>query len=218
MENTHIVIEKIGMGTKPDPFKFEILKTEYFGGCTIILARYEGCKTFSGKKILVLRGIHEDFKTLDPHFFEGYPVVARFIPNDLGWKLARNTASWFGYCDDGTEEIGINEVEEYERFLTDRLSVITPKTRYKLKFIIEGKEDFIIISQAVIDDVRNLDGVDIKSELIAASKGFLLQKKTEHCRWEEDVYITEEENAFIQNSVARIIEYGDAINAIKEVR
>jgi hypothetical protein len=91
-------IKMIAMGCKPDPYKFEIDELEHVGNCTIILANYEGCKTFDGNKLMLLRGIHNlmDFETLDPHFLdEEYAVVARFIPNEVGWKMARVAAYVF---------------------------------------------------------------------------------------------------------------------------
>jgi hypothetical protein len=84
-------IEKIGMGTKPDPdpFKFEILEINVIGFNTVILARYDGCATFDGKKLMVLEGTgHGGRQTLDPHFIEGHPVIARFIPTKEGRRLA----------------------------------------------------------------------------------------------------------------------------------
>ena len=49
----NVIIEKIGMGTKPDPYKFEILELKHVGGNTIIEARYDGCTTFRGRKLMV---------------------------------------------------------------------------------------------------------------------------------------------------------------------
>jgi hypothetical protein len=84
-------IKMISMGCKPDPTKFEIIKLKQCYGCTIIEAKYDGCKTFNGHKLMLLKGYHnkEDLETLDPHFLdEDYAVVARFIPNDMGWRMA----------------------------------------------------------------------------------------------------------------------------------
>jgi hypothetical protein len=86
-------IEKIGMGTKPDPYKYTIEAIHVVNGNTIILAKYDGCTTFGGDKLMLLQGEgHEGRETLDPHFFEHHPVVARFVPTELGWKLARIAA------------------------------------------------------------------------------------------------------------------------------
>lgn len=85
-------IKMIAMGCKPDPYKFEIIKLEHCAGNTIIEAKYEGCLSFNGHKLMLLAGLHnqEDIKTLDPHFMEGYAVLARFIPNELGWRMAKD--------------------------------------------------------------------------------------------------------------------------------
>jgi len=83
-------IEKIAMGAKPDPYNFNIVKIEYSSGNTIVLANYPGSLTFGRNKLMLMKGIQGDFTTLDPHFLDsGHPVVARFIPNADGWKLAR---------------------------------------------------------------------------------------------------------------------------------
>ena len=83
------MIEKIGMGTKPDPNNFTILCSSVVNGNTIIIARYHGCTTFDGRKLMVLKGRHHQRRqTLDPHFFEGHPVIGRFIPTVEGMKLA----------------------------------------------------------------------------------------------------------------------------------
>lgn len=83
------MLEKIAMGAKPDPYNFKIVKSSIINGNTIIMANYNGCLTFSGNKLMLLKGTPQIGETLDPHFLdEEYAVVARFIPNDIGWKLA----------------------------------------------------------------------------------------------------------------------------------
>jgi hypothetical protein len=85
-----MTIHKIAMGAKPDPYKFKIVQKEIVNGNTVILANYEGCLTFGGNKLMLLKGEHEIGETLDPHFLDDdYPVVARFVPNEDGWNLAR---------------------------------------------------------------------------------------------------------------------------------
>jgi hypothetical protein len=88
----NVIVERIGMGTKPDPYKFEIVEICHVNGNTIITAKYHGCTTFNGHKLMVLRGIHNHFLTLDPHFFEDHPVVARFVPTVEGFNLAKIVA------------------------------------------------------------------------------------------------------------------------------
>lgn len=88
-------IQKIAIGAKPDPYKFTIVEREVVAGNTIIVARYEGCKTFDGLKMMLIRGEPTITETLDPHFLdEEYPVVARFQPNQQGWILARICSHW----------------------------------------------------------------------------------------------------------------------------
>jgi hypothetical protein len=85
-------IKMIAMGCKPDPYKFKITHIEHYNDNTIIKAVYEGCLTFGGDKLMLLKGwyCYDDFETLDPHFLdEKYAVIARFIPNEDGWKMAR---------------------------------------------------------------------------------------------------------------------------------
>lgn len=78
------------MGAKPDPYNFTVIKKEIIAGNTIVLAKYHGCLTFDGNKLMLLEGEHDIEDTLDPHFLdEDYPVVARFIPNENGWSMAR---------------------------------------------------------------------------------------------------------------------------------
>ena len=84
-------IEKIAMGCKPDPNNYTVTHEEVINGNTIIMANYGG-DTFGGEKLMVLWGIHLNRKTLDPHFMEGHPVIARFIPTEEGWELARMCA------------------------------------------------------------------------------------------------------------------------------
>lgn len=80
------------MGTKPDPTKFTIKNIELVCGNTIILANYDGCVTFGGDKLMLLKGNwnKDQLVTLDPHFLSNeYAVIARFIPTDEGLKMAR---------------------------------------------------------------------------------------------------------------------------------
>ena len=85
-----VEIQKIAMGCKPDPYKFTILEREIVNCYTIVLAKYEGCITFNGEKLMLCDAIIPyDIETLDPHFIEGHHVVARFEPTERGKKLAK---------------------------------------------------------------------------------------------------------------------------------
>lgn len=88
LHNKGELVEKIMGGAKPDPFKFKIIRSEVSHNSTIILAEYEGCATYNGHKLMLLRGVHTDRQTLDPHFLEGHPVVARFAPTKVGYTMA----------------------------------------------------------------------------------------------------------------------------------
>ena len=83
--------EKVAMGLKPDPDNFTVMASEVVNGHTIVLAKYHGCAQYDGDKLMVLEG-EPTFETLDPHFIEGHPVVARFKPTRHGWALARSCA------------------------------------------------------------------------------------------------------------------------------
>jgi hypothetical protein len=83
-------IKMIAMGCKPDPHNFDIVTISHCNGNTIVEAKYHGCITFNGHKLMLLAGIHTEFETLDPHFLdENYAVIGRFIPNKFGWSMAR---------------------------------------------------------------------------------------------------------------------------------
>lgn len=87
---------KVAMGAKPDPYNFKIIDKSIIDGYTIILANYPGSVTFSGDKLMVLKGeFYEILESLDPHFLDDdHAVIARFIPNDLGYEMARNTINY----------------------------------------------------------------------------------------------------------------------------
>ena len=74
MTNAPMPVEKIAMGCKPDPYKFTVTKKEHVNGHTIIQANYGG-DTFNGEKLMLLKGVHEDFTTLDPHFLDEDHIV-----------------------------------------------------------------------------------------------------------------------------------------------
>lgn len=68
----------------PDPKKFTILRLTEFPGdnvITIAEVHYPGCTTYGGNKILVLLASEEEVRAraeLDPHFFDGNGLLARF--------------------------------------------------------------------------------------------------------------------------------------------
>ena len=80
----------------PNPFKFKVLKEEKLERGMILLVNYDGCTTFKGDKLLLLR-CHIDLKyfgKLDPHILgDGHIVCARFEPTPEGWSMARMAAN-----------------------------------------------------------------------------------------------------------------------------
>lgn len=73
----------------PNPRLFRIINRERIGDYTIVEARYYGCTTFDGCKLMLLKSNKVPYP-LDPHLLGGnHPVIARFEPNENGWKLAR---------------------------------------------------------------------------------------------------------------------------------
>lgn len=72
----------------PSPTNFNVTLCYYQNGYTIVNVKYLDCTNYEGKKILVYLGDLVDAisasKKLDPHFFEGGSLVARFAPNKQG--------------------------------------------------------------------------------------------------------------------------------------
>lgn len=90
-------VEKIEYASpNPNPFKFKVLKEEHLERGMILLVNYEGCTTFNGNKLLLLR-CNIDLKyfgKLDPHLLgDGHIVCARFEPTEEGWNMARMAAN-----------------------------------------------------------------------------------------------------------------------------
>ena len=79
----------------PKPTNYTIVKHSQIKNFLIILIRYHDCINYEGNKILVFAGIElEDLllqEKVDPHFSEDKlhsSPIARFVPNDQGWKMA----------------------------------------------------------------------------------------------------------------------------------
>lgn len=81
----------------PREDNFKILVAGEINGHLILEVVYPDCTNFEGKKLMVYkRGVTlleiVNQKSLDPHFQDNsnyISPVARFIPNALGWELAR---------------------------------------------------------------------------------------------------------------------------------
>lgn len=90
------VVEKIiYVSPNPNPYKFKVLKEERLEKGMILLINYEGCTTFGGDKLLLLRCKIDlkYFGKIDPHLLgDGHIVCARFEPTEEGWNMARMAA------------------------------------------------------------------------------------------------------------------------------
>lgn len=84
----------------PDPFNSRIISHKKFNGISIVEIKYEGCTTFNGHKLLVLKKNLDDIesKNIDPHLLgKDHIVLARFEPNKMGWILAKKCAEEYFY-------------------------------------------------------------------------------------------------------------------------
>jgi len=79
----------------PNPCNFSILyiyESSLVDFC-IVMAKYHGCTTFNGKKLMLVKGRKKEIEKmtmLDPHLLgNGHVVVARFEPDELGMNMAR---------------------------------------------------------------------------------------------------------------------------------
>ena len=76
----------------PDPSKYKIIKNLEIGGNTLLMAQYEGCTNYEGKKILLYKASYEELlqqDVLDPHFSKSklfHHPFARFRPTNDGWR------------------------------------------------------------------------------------------------------------------------------------
>ena len=91
------VVEKVKyVSPNPNPFKFKVLKEERLDRGMILLVNYEGCTTFNGNKLLLLRCKIDlkYFGKIDPHILgDDHIVCARFEPTEQGWEMARMAAN-----------------------------------------------------------------------------------------------------------------------------
>lgn len=91
----------------PDPKVFIVERIEHknMGGHLVTQVRYPNCQNYEGRKILVFCGMTLEqlvnLDILDPHFSSEKPElspIARFVPTELGWKMAIDFAtnrSWW---------------------------------------------------------------------------------------------------------------------------
>ena len=79
----------------PDPYKFviESITESPLKNFCLVLAKYYGCTTFNGKKLMLLKGSRKEVEKLtklDPHLLgKDHVVIARFEPNKLGIAIGK---------------------------------------------------------------------------------------------------------------------------------
>lgn len=83
----------------PDPDNYKVVKAEQVGEFLLLKIHYPDCTNYEGNKILVFKGVTPldllNQRSIDPHFFQNKTVkspVARFVPTDEGWAMARTFA------------------------------------------------------------------------------------------------------------------------------
>lgn len=72
----------------PNPYVFFVKKCYTANGLFVSLVYYPNCTTFEGNKILITNYDIRNQTKLDPHFYSGSGLVARFEPTDTGWEAA----------------------------------------------------------------------------------------------------------------------------------
>ncbi len=80
----------------PNPGAWALEKKVEYENAYVLLVTYIGCTNFEGKKLMVFRGKYRCRPWLDPHFSEDPDSpIARFRPDDEGWKMANAIAASF---------------------------------------------------------------------------------------------------------------------------
>lgn len=82
-------------GSYPDPENWFVLRVQPVSGVaatyTVVMLQYPDCTNFEGRKVLVYAGATKLSvrEPRDPHFADdGSGPVARFPPDDAGWRNA----------------------------------------------------------------------------------------------------------------------------------
>jgi hypothetical protein len=77
----------------PNPAMFKLVRTVEVKNCTVALLQYVGCTNYEGSKIVVWKGVSakwlKEQTVIDPHFTEDGAIIARFVPTDEGWEMAK---------------------------------------------------------------------------------------------------------------------------------
>lgn len=80
----------------PKPNNYTIKNCRIFGTFAVIRILYPDAKNFEGMKIIVAekkwleKARHNH--SIDPHFGEKSGIIARFVPTDEGWEMAKDFA------------------------------------------------------------------------------------------------------------------------------
>lgn len=75
----------------PNPKRWKFEKVLEVGKFLIVKLRYPDCTNFEGNKVLVIEDTLLNLincTEIDPHFYPGGKIVARFVPTDAGWAMA----------------------------------------------------------------------------------------------------------------------------------
>jgi len=78
----------------PDPYNFRVIMEKAVGTYLVAWILYPDATNYEGLKIVLLKDTKtlKNEKSIDPHFFEGGNLVARFVPDQDGWDLAIQVA------------------------------------------------------------------------------------------------------------------------------
>lgn len=87
-----VVKETEYVNINPVPTHFKVLQVSQIGRYVIAKIKYPECINYEGLKIIVfdndsIKQIKKR-KEIDPHFFKDSNIIARFKPDNIGWKNA----------------------------------------------------------------------------------------------------------------------------------
>jgi hypothetical protein len=84
----------------PNPWRFTVERHFQAGPFAVLEVTYPDCLNFEGRKILVCRADAVQLcgaEALDPHFYEGSPLIARINPGRGGWDTATKLAQFLAW-------------------------------------------------------------------------------------------------------------------------
>jgi hypothetical protein len=90
----------------PDPMNYKIEEAAIVGQYLVLRVHYPDCTNYEGRKVMVFKGVTlvdiVNQRHLDPHFCNVKGVIspiARFLPTQEGWELARSFARMLDQAD-----------------------------------------------------------------------------------------------------------------------